>query len=133
MRQKAIVAVGPQVRVEGLKTLLQRPLHHNFPSAFKRFLQQGWKYSFQLLALEVVKEDFCHPVRVSVERASRWLNFLILRRHVKLCTALCRYRHFRRRDRSLAHWCAARTSFAAEKPWRIARHRAESLLIIICH
>ena len=38
--QEAVVAIGPQMRVERLDALLGRRLHHDAPAALERFLQQ---------------------------------------------------------------------------------------------
>jgi hypothetical protein len=46
MGQKAVIAVGPKVRIEGLDAFFRGSLHNHFPSAFKRSLKQSGKNAF---------------------------------------------------------------------------------------
>src|SRR5689334_3604528 len=63
MGQKAVVAIGPKVRVEGVDALFRGSLHNHFPPAFKRPLKQSGKNAFQLLTLKMIEKNLGHLFR----------------------------------------------------------------------
>src|SRR5262249_55810436 len=69
VREKAVVAKGPQVRVERLDSLLRSRLHDHAPAALERFFDQRGKHTLERLSLQLVKYDFRHDDRATVARA----------------------------------------------------------------
>ena len=60
MRQKGILAIGPQQWRERFGSLLRSCLHHHPPAPFETGIQQPGQDLFERLALEMVEEDFGH-------------------------------------------------------------------------
>ena len=64
MRQKAVVAVGPQMRVERIDTIFGGSLHDHSPAALERALEQIWQHLLDRLLLEVIEQDLSHGRRI---------------------------------------------------------------------
>ena len=60
VRQKGIVAPGPQMRVERLDAFFGGRLHHDPPTAVERLLQQRRQDLLWRLPLQVIEENFRH-------------------------------------------------------------------------
>jgi len=60
MRQKRIVAIGPQMRVERIGALLRRRLHDDAPAALQQFFQERRQHGFERHVLQMVEQNFRH-------------------------------------------------------------------------
>src|SRR5262249_57105466 len=58
MREKAVVAEGPQMRVECLDPFFRSRLHDHAPAAFEGFFDQRVKHTLERLTLQLIKHDF---------------------------------------------------------------------------
>src|SRR5262249_29027915 len=60
VRQKAIIGVGPQVRVERVDPLLGGRLHHDAPAALERALKQRRQHALDRLTQQMIEQDLGH-------------------------------------------------------------------------
>ena len=58
--QKSVVAVRPQMRIEGIDALVRGCLHHDAPAALQRFLEKRRQHPFERLPLQMVEQDLSH-------------------------------------------------------------------------
>src|SRR5262249_19210624 len=66
VREEAVVAKGPQVRVECLDPLFRSRLHDHAPAALEGFFDQRGKHTLERLTLQLVKYDFRHDDRAII-------------------------------------------------------------------
>src|SRR5262249_10850432 len=60
VREEAVVAEGPQMRVECLDSFFRSRLHDHAPAALERFFDQRGKHTLERLTLQLLKHDFRH-------------------------------------------------------------------------